>query len=548
MSSKIEYTIRNSIQELTNQKEQLYNYIDDIEYGIKILSIELPELLEEQFLIIREELRNHANYSLDELTNLRVGLVELQNQLAICCQKESFCFNLLFNINGQMDNIVISIQQIKASKNQLDNDINQIAEQKLIFSSAELENVLNEIQLLVVRKQEVVIALTNIPEIINQIDYRIKGLAISPQELEEKILILRKELGNYVNYSVAELINLRVRLVSLQKELKVNLENAVAILTKYCLEFSVIDNISEKVNNIKISIEQMEKQKEQLANYIDRIDYRIRALATNYNAKELKEIFNYLEQLINSGQILAISEFLENKPIDLNINAPIFINEEIKNCFQKINFHKSLRVLEILINYGFNINIQNKYGESPLFEAVKSKNIPIIELLLDSGANVNIKNKYNNTPLFYAVWDENIAVMELLLDSGADIDICNNDGNYPLHYTVWGKDIRVMQLLLDRDANINIKNRYGETPLFCAVRSENIQWVKLLLDRGAVANIKTKDDETPLFEAVRNRNIPIIKLLLASGANVNIKTNLGYSPLSYAKKWQYIKIISLLTK
>lgn len=50
MSSKIEYTIRNSIQELTNQKEQLYNYIDEIEYGIKILSIELPELLEEQFL------------------------------------------------------------------------------------------------------------------------------------------------------------------------------------------------------------------------------------------------------------------------------------------------------------------------------------------------------------------------------------------------------------------------------------------------------------------------------------------------------------------
>lgn len=62
-----------------------------------------------------------------------------------------------------------------------------------------------------------------------------------------------------------------------------------------------------------------------------------------------------------------------------------------------------MRVLEILINYGFNVNIQNEYGESPLFEAVKSKNIPIIELLLDSGAN---------------------------------IDICNNDGNYPLHYAV----------------------------------------------------------------------------------------------------------------
>ncbi|WP_342263419.1 ankyrin repeat domain-containing protein [Spiroplasma endosymbiont of Clivina fossor] len=124
-------------------------------------------------------------------------------------------------------------------------------------------------------------------------------------------------------------------------------------------------------------------EKEQLDNYMRRIDYRMRALATNYNAQQLDEIFNRLEQLITSEDVIAIGEFLENTPIDLNINAPIFINNEaIKNRFQKIKFNKSLPVLKILINYGLNSNFWNNYGNTLLHIEVLRKNIEAIELLL----------------------------------------------------------------------------------------------------------------------------------------------------------------------
>ncbi|WP_346350389.1 ankyrin repeat domain-containing protein [Spiroplasma endosymbiont of Calodromius spilotus] len=202
-----------------------------------------------------------------------------------------------------------------------------------------------------------------------------------PQELQKQLLTIEKEFSNYVSYSVVELTSLKMKFVELQKSL---------------------DTADEK---------------KQLDNYMRRIDYRIRALATNYNAQQLDEILNRLEQLIASEDIIAIGEFLENTPIDLNINAPIFINNEaIENRFREIEFNKSLPVLKILINYGLNSNFWNNYGNTLLHIEVLRKNIEAIQLLLNNGININMKNHKGESPLFWAVKNQSMAIIELLLD------------------------------------------------------------------------------------------------------------------------------------
>ncbi|WP_338982203.1 ankyrin repeat domain-containing protein [Spiroplasma endosymbiont of Eupeodes luniger] len=308
-----------------------------------------------------------------------------------------------------------------------------------------------------------------------------------PQGLQKQLLTIEKQFSNYVNYSVVELTSLKMKFAELQKSL---------------------DTADEK---------------EQLDNYLRRIDYRIRAWATNYNAQQLDEILNRLEQLIASEDIIAIGELLENTPTDLNINAPIFINNEaIENRFREIEFNKSLPVLKILINYGLNSNFWNNYDNTLLHIEVLRKNIEVIQLLLNNGTNINMKNQKGESPLFWAVKNQSMAIIELLLDWDADVNIKNNIDELPLHYAVLQENIAIMELLLDWDADVNIKNNIDELPLHYAVLQENIAIMELLLDRGADANIQNEAGDSPIFVAIELMNIPIIELLLARGANINI--------------------------
>jgi uncharacterized protein len=68
----------------------------------------------------------------------------------------------------------------------------------------------------------------------------------------------------------------------------------------------------------------------------------------------------------------------------------------------------------LLLDRGAVANIKTKYDETPLFEAVKRKNIPIIELLLASGANVNVKTDVGYSPLSYAKKRQYIEIINLL--------------------------------------------------------------------------------------------------------------------------------------
>ncbi|WP_342224389.1 hypothetical protein [Spiroplasma endosymbiont of Asaphidion curtum] len=63
--------------------------------------------------------------------------------------------------------------------------------------------------------------------------------------------------------------------------------------------------------------------KKQLDNIINMINYRIKALNINYTQQNQKEIFNFLQQLIAIENISTIRTYLENTPINLNIDQSI---------------------------------------------------------------------------------------------------------------------------------------------------------------------------------------------------------------------------------
>lgn len=81
------------------------------------------------------------------------------------------------------------------------------------------------------------------------------------------------------------------------------------------------------------------------------------------------------------------------------------------------------------------INQKDKNGYTPLHFAVQSNTYDVVKVLLDKGANADIQDKFGNTPLFKSVTENtDLKITQALIHSGADIDIKNVFGYSPLHF------------------------------------------------------------------------------------------------------------------
>jgi ankyrin repeat protein len=144
--------------------------------------------------------------------------------------------------------------------------------------------------------------------------------------------------------------------------------------------------------------------------------------------------------------------------------------ENIKLLHDAINDNKIGSVIKILKT---GVDINKKYrpaGHSLFVEAIVCGKIKIVELLIEQGANLESKFKKGRTSLHYAVMSGLPKIVDLLLNHGANIDSVDDFGNPPLWYSFayWGdfpRKAETAPILLLKGANINIINNFGLTPL-----------------------------------------------------------------------------------
>lgn len=68
--------------------------------------------------------------------------------------------------------------------------------------------------------------------------------------------------------------------------------------------------------------------------------------------------------------------------------------------------------VELLLEEGANVNVQNKFGFTPLMNAVAFDHIETVKILLKHGADVNIKNKKGKTAFSLTAKEEIIRLLE----------------------------------------------------------------------------------------------------------------------------------------
>jgi ankyrin repeat protein len=207
-----------------------------------------------------------------------------------------------------------------------------------------------------------------------------------------------------------------------------------------------------------------------------------------------------------------------------------------------------------LLSHGAKADTQNKYGASPLGEAVKGGNADIVEMLIAAGANVEAPNADGETALMLAARTGNVAVASKLVAARADVNAVEAwRAQTPLMWAAEGAFPEVVDLLIAHGADVHARaaaNDWGAqitsepraqyrptgglTPLLYAARSGCTECVKSILAAGEGVDRPTPDGVTPLMLAIDNYEFDTAKALLDAGANPHLSDWWGRTALYLA--------------
>lgn len=80
----------------------------------------------------------------------------------------------------------------------------------------------------------------------------------------------------------------------------------------------------------------------------------------------------------------------------------------------------SLKAVMLLIEYGIDINRQNRMGRTPLILSTIKSNISICKVLIENKCEMNVQDMYGNTALHYACIHGWYNIAKILLTYGAN--------------------------------------------------------------------------------------------------------------------------------
>ena len=182
------------------------------------------------------------------------------------------------------------------------------------------------------------------------------------------------------------------------------------------------------------------------------------------------------------------------------------------------NSKQQLKIAQILIEAGADVNVSNQHGETALMESAFTGNIDCLDLLINSGADVNKADKRGNTPLLLSAVQGHYNCLELLLQRGAHVN--NDDNSHAILAACREGQYRCVDALLTAGANVNSTWRGGKTALMEATHVE--------LQAEGPDECKPSEPSSVMDKG------KCLHLLLASGADVNTRCDAGSTALMHA--------------
>ncbi|MCK9543147.1 MAG: ankyrin repeat domain-containing protein [Novosphingobium sp.] len=205
-----------------------------------------------------------------------------------------------------------------------------------------------------------------------------------------------------------------------------------------------------------------------------------------------------------------------------------------------------------IIIEGVNINFKSHASlYTPL--NIIAKNNPqfqnLIELLIEYGADINSKDYLDRTPLINAIQKSNTEIaLQLLSKPNIDINDFDTEALTPLMHAIKKNNINLIsEILKNPELNIDQRDNNHNNLLIYAIKNNvNFNIINILLNQPNIdINAKNINGNTALMESIsKYRDIQIIKMLLANKKiDINIKDNLGKTAKDIAYEKRYSEAV-----
>lgn len=135
------------------------------------------------------------------------------------------------------------------------------------------------------------------------------------------------------------------------------------------------------------------------------------------------------------------------KSDDIDISTQGYLGQTLLHVALKLN---DIKLFNLFIKAGVNMDIANEYGETPLHKAVNDGKLNFIRSLVNNGCDLNMGASQEQTALHFATINGNYEIIKYLVDHGADVEICDEMNNLPIDYAIEDKDEKLIRYFLTK--------------------------------------------------------------------------------------------------
>ncbi|CDW74196.1 ankyrin repeat-containing protein [Stylonychia lemnae] len=225
-------------------------------------------------------------------------------------------------------------------------------------------------------------------------------------------------------------------------------------------------------------------------------------------------------------------------------------DDEGNECIHYAAACSSTGPLELLLARNFNVNSENNNKQTPIFIAVKCKQIQNIKIIMEEDETaIYYKDKSGNYPIHVAAKAGSIECLKALCKIEKDYINIQNGFHHlsPLmHAASYGR-LEAVEFMVDKlKADINQVDKHDRNALLYAVRNGHTRIARFLITRGAYFNYPDDSLNYPFHYACAYGWLDCIKLLIRAGASISNANEWGFTPLIIAMMKGHKKIVDFL--